>query len=374
MQGACVADKRDYYEVLGVAREASADAIKKAYRKLALKYHPDRNPGDKAAEEHFKEASEAYQVLSDPERRGRYDRFGHAAFDPGSGFGGFDFTSNFEDLFGDIFGDFFGGGRRSRNRPRRGEDLRYDLDIGFEEAVFGAEKTIQVPRLAPCSGCKGSGTKGGVPRETCNACRGTGQVRFQQGLFSIARTCGHCGGEGTVVRDPCPACGGRGMVQTTETLSVRIPAGVDSGSRLKLRGRGEAGNNGGTPGDLYVVLAVREHPLFLRDGRDILCEMPISFTQAALGAEIDVPTLHGKKRMKIHSGTQTGTALRLRGEGVPDLNGYGRGDQIVRVVVEVPKKLTARQRELLEEFARIGGEEVHPMTKGFLDKVKEMFE
>jgi molecular chaperone DnaJ len=374
MEGACVADKRDYYEVLGVAHDASAEAIKKAYRKLALKYHPDRNPGDKAAEEHFKEASEAYQVLSDPERRGRYDRFGHAAFEPGSGFGGFDFSSNFEDLFGDIFGDFFGGGRRSRNRPRRGEDLRYDLEIGFEEAVFGVEKTIQVPRLAPCSSCNGSGTKGGAPRETCKACRGTGQVRFQQGLFSIAKTCGHCGGEGTVVHDPCTTCSGRGAVETAETLSVRIPAGVDSGSRLKLRGKGGAGNNAGTPGDLYVVLSVREHPLFLRDGRNILCEMPISFTQATLGAEIDVPTLHGKKRVKIHAGTQTGTALRLRGEGVPDLNGYGRGDQIVRVVVEVPKKVTARQRELLEEFARIEGEQVQPMTKGFLDKVKEIFE
>jgi molecular chaperone DnaJ len=369
-----VAAKRDYYEVLGVGREVSADAIKKAYRKLALKCHPDRNPGDKAAEEQFKEASEAYQVLSDPERRARYDRFGHAAFDPGSGFGGFEFTSNFEDLFGDIFGDFFGGGRRSRNRPRRGEDLRYDLEISFEEAVFGAEKTIQVPRLASCSICGGTGTKSGTPRETCNACRGTGQVRFQQGLFSIAKTCGQCRGEGTVVHDPCPACGGLGMVQTSETLSVRIPAGVDSGSRLMLRGKGEAGNNGGPPGELYVVLAVREHPLFIREGGNILCEVPISFTQAVLGAEIDVPTLRGQKRMKIQPGTQTGTALRLRGEGVPDLNGYGRGDQVVRVVVEVPRKVTARQRELLEELAHIEGEEVQPMAKGFLDKVKEMFE
>jgi molecular chaperone DnaJ len=369
-----VAAKRDYYEVLGVGREADAEAIKKAYRKLALKHHPDRNPDDKAAEEQFKEASEAYQVLSDPEQRARYDRYGHAAFDPSSGFGGFEFTSNFEDLFGDIFGDFFGGGRRSRHRPRRGEDLRYDLDIGFEDAVFGAEKTIQVPRLASCSSCGGSGTKGGAPRETCNACRGTGQVRFQQGLFSIAKTCGQCRGEGTVVHDPCLTCGGPGVVQTSETLSVRIPAGVDSGSRLKLRGKGEAGNNGGPSGDLYVVLAVREHPLFIRDGKHILCEIPISFTQAALGAEIDVPTLRGQKRMKIQPGTQTGTALRLRGEGVPDLNGYGRGDQVVRVVVEVPKKVTAKQRELLEEFARTEGEEVHPMTKGFLDKVKEMFE
>jgi len=369
-----VAAKRDYYEVLGVGRDASAEAIKKAYRKLALKYHPDRNPGDKSAEEKFKEASEAYQILSDADRRAQYDRFGHAAFEPGAGFGGFDFNSSFEDLFGDIFGDFFGGGRRGRNRPRRGEDLRYDLEIDFEEAVFGVEKTIQVPRLATCVKCNGLGTKDGEPRETCDVCRGTGQVRLQQGLFSIAKTCGRCHGEGTTVRHPCPVCGGHGAIETSETLSVRIPGGVDSGSRLKLRGKGEAGGNGGPAGDLYVVLTVREHPLFVRQGHNILCEVPISFTQAALGAEIEVPTIRGKKQVKIAAGTQSGTTMRLRGEGAPDLNGYGRGDQLVRLAVEVPKKLTARQRELLEEFARIEGAEVQPMAKGFLDKVKEIFE
>jgi molecular chaperone DnaJ len=365
--------KRDYYEVLSVTRTASADEIKKAYRKIALKCHPDRNPGDKAAEDQFKEASEAYQILGDAERRAQYDRFGHAAFEQG-GFGGFDFSSGgFEDIFGDIFGDFFGSPRRGRSRSRRGEDLRYDLEINFEEAVFGAEKAIRVPRLAACEDCKGSGSKNGAPRDTCSACRGSGQLRYQQGLFSIAKTCGQCGGQGTVLRDPCRTCGGMGAVRTPHTLSVRIPAGVDTGARLKLRGEGETGNNGGTAGDLYVVLHVREHPLFAREGNDIICEVPIGFTQAALGAEIDVPTPHGKVKMKVPAGTQSGNVFRLKGKGVPDVRGYGHGDALVRVVVETPKKLNARQRELLEEFARLSGEDVHPIAKGFLDKVKEMF-
>jgi molecular chaperone DnaJ len=364
--------KRDYYEVLGVERGAGADEIKKSYRKIALKCHPDRNPGDKAAEERFKEASEAYQVLGDAERRATYDRFGHAAFEQGGGFGGFDFSSGgFEDIFGDIFGDFFGGPRRSRSR--RGEDLRYDLEIAFEEAVFGAEKTIRVPRLVSCAECKGSGSKNGTPRETCSACRGSGQLRYQQGLFSIAKTCGQCQGQGTVLRDPCRKCGGVGAVRSQHALSVRIPAGVDTGSRLKLRGEGEAGNNGGPAGDLYVVLHVRDHPLFTREGNDIICDVPIGFTQAALGTEIDVPTPHGKVKMKVPAGTQSGNAFRLKGKGVRDVRGYGQGDVLVRVVIETPKKLTARQRELLEEFARLSGEDVHPISKGFLDKVKEMF-
>lgn len=369
-----MAAKRDFYEVLGVSRDASPEAIKKAYRKLAMQLHPDRNPGDKHAEERFKEATAAYQVLSDPERRARYDRFGHAAFEQGAGPGGFDFGSGFEDIFSDIFGEFFGGGRRSRTRARRGEDLRYDLEIEFEQAVFGAEKTISIPRLAECTACHGQGTKGGAPRATCHACGGAGQVRFQQGLFSIAKTCGQCRGQGTVVHDPCRSCHGNGLVRTTETLSVRIPPGVDTGSRLKLRNKGEAGSNGGGPGDLYVVLRVKEHPLFVRDGNDIVCEVPVSITQAALGAELEVPTLRGKKKLKIAAGTQSGSVMRMKGEGVPDVRGYGQGDQLVRVVVETPRKLTARQRELLEEFARISGEEVHPMSKGFFDKVKEIFE
>jgi len=368
-----VAAKRDYYEVLGVSRSAGADEIKKAYRKIALKCHPDRNPGDKHAEERFKEASEAYQILGDAERRAQYDRFGHAAFEQG-GAGGFDFSAaGFEDIFGDIFGDFFGGSRRGRSRTRRGEDLRYDLEISFEEAVFGAEKTLRVPRLAPCGDCKGSGSKDGAPRETCSTCRGSGQLRYQQGLFSIAKTCGQCQGHGSVLRDPCRKCSGAGAVRTQQALSVRIPAGVDTGSRLKLRGEGEAGLNGGPEGDLYVVLHVREHPLFTREGNDIVCEVPVGFTHAALGAEIDVPTPHGKVKMKVPAGTQSGSIFRLKGKGVPDVRGYGHGDALARVVVETPKKLSPRQRELLEEFARLSGEEVHPISKGFLDKVKEMF-
>ncbi len=368
-----MAAKRDYYEVLGVSRSAGPDEIKKAYRKIALKSHPDRNPGDKQAEERFKEASEAYQVLCDPERRAQYDRFGHAAFEQG-GVGGFDFSaSGFEEVFGDIFGDFFGGTRRGRSRSRRGEDLRYDLEITFEEAVFGAEKTLRVPRLATCRDCNGSGSKNDTPRETCSACRGSGQLRYQQGLFSIAKTCGQCQGQGSVLRDPCRACGGSGAVRSQQTLSVRIPPGVDTGSRLKLRGEGESGLNGGPSGDLYVVLHVRDHPLFTRDGNNVICDAPIGFTQAALGAEIDVPTPHGKMKLKIPAGTQSGNIFRIKGKGVPDVRGYGHGDALVRVMVETPKKLSPRQRELLEEFARLSGEEVHPLSKGFFDKVKEMF-
>jgi molecular chaperone DnaJ len=360
-----VPTKRDYYEVLGVERGTSADDLKKAYRKIALKSHPDRNPGDKAAEERFKEASEAYQVLCDPERRAQYDRFGHAAFEQGAGFGGFDFAAGgFEEVFGDIFGDFFGGPRRGRSRTRRGEDLRYDLEISFEESVFGAEKSVRVPRLVACEDCKGSGSKNGAPRDTCSACRGSGQLRFQQGLFSIAKTCGQCQGQGSVLRDPCRKCGGGGAQRNEQTLSVRIPAGVDTGSRLKLRGEGEGGRNGGPAGDLYVVLHVREHPLFIREGNDIVCDVPIGFTQAALGSEIDVPTPHGKVKMKVPPGTQSGNVFRLKGKGVPDVRGYGHGDALVRVVVETPKKLNARQRELLEEFARLSGEE-YTRSQGF---------
>ncbi|HVN85300.1 MAG TPA: molecular chaperone DnaJ [Candidatus Binatia bacterium] len=371
-----MAQKRDYYEVLGVSRSATEDEIKKAYRKLALKYHPDRNPGDKAAEERFKEASEAYQILSDGDRRAQYDRFGHAAFEQGGmGAGGFDFNAaGFEDIFSDLFGDFFGTrSGRGRSRSRRGEDLRYNLEISFAEAAFGGEKTITIPRLVACEACKGQGTKDGAARATCSACRGSGQVRFQQGFFTIAKTCGQCNGQGTVIKDPCRRCGGSGVGRTTQTLSVKIPAGVDSGSRLKLRGEGEAGGNGGSPGDLYVVLTVGEHPLFSRQENDIVCEVPISFTQAALGAEIDVPTLDGKMKMKLAAGTQSGSVFRLKGKGVPDVRGYGRGDELVRVTIETPRKLNAKQRELLEEFARISGEELQPLTKGFLDKVKEMF-
>ncbi len=374
-----VAQKRDYYEVLGVSRSASEDELKKAYRKLAMQCHPDRNPGDKAAEDQFKELAEAYAVLSDAEKRAQYDRFGHAAFEQGGGAGGgfgFDFAaSGFEDVFGDIFGDFFGTGRRAggRGRARRGEDLRYDLEIKFEEAVLGTERQIKVPRLSACDACAGKGTSDGSDRVTCTGCRGSGQVRFQQGFFTIAKTCGQCGGQGTTIKDPCRTCNGRGTVQKTSNLSVQIPGGVDNGSRLKLRGEGEAGAGGGPAGDLYVMISVQDHPLFERQDNDIVCDVPIAIPQAALGTEIEVPTLEGKIKLKVPAGTQSGAVFRLRGKGAPDLRGRGRGDQLVRVTVEIPRKLTPRQRELLEEFARCSGDEVSPETKGFFDKVKEMF-
>jgi len=369
-----MATKADYYELLGVNRNASADELKKAYRQAAKDYHPDRNPGDKAAEEKFKELSEAYQVLSDPEKRAQYDRFGHAAFEQGgAGFsGGFDFT-NFEDIFSDIFGDFFGGGRGSRHAGQRGEDLSYNLELSFEEAAFGTEKTISVPRTALCDTCHGKGAKPGTSPKTCPTCRGSGQVRYQQGFFTIARTCSQCGGQGTIITDSCTTCRGKGMVRTTASVKVKIPAGVDTGARLKLRGEGDVGIGGGPAGSLYIMIHVREHPLFARQGADVICEIPIRFPQAALGAEIEVPTLEGKIKMKIPPGTQSGKVFRLRGKGIASLRGAGRGDQLVRIVVEVPRQLSPKQRTLLEEFARLDGADVHPMSKGFFEKVKELF-
>jgi molecular chaperone DnaJ len=366
--------KRDYYDVLGVSRDAGAEDLKKAYRKLALKYHPDKNPDDRAtAEDRFKELSEAYQVLCDPERRAQYDRFGHAAFEQdGAGFpfGGFD------DIIGDLFGDFFGTGRSrgGRSRARRGDDLQYRLELSFEEAARGCERTLAFARMHRCDTCSGSGAKPGTSPTTCTQCRGSGQLRLQQGFFSIAKTCGYCNGRGTVVKTPCPTCDGSGATERNHTLSVKVPPGVDVGSRLKLRGEGEPGQGGGPSGDLYVVIDVEAHPLFQRDGVDIVCDVPISFVQAALGTEMEVPTLDGSAKVKIPAGTQSGHVFRLRGRGIPQLGGYGTGDQLVRVAVETPRKLSARQRELLEEFARVSGEDVHPRTKSFLDKVKSILE
>lgn len=366
--------KRDYYETLGVNRGAGDEEIKKAYRKLALKYHPDRNPGDKQAEERFKDISEAYQVLADPEKRAQYDQFGHAAFGEGGPFrGGFDFTAGFEDIFGDIFGEFFGTGTGRRRTRVRGEDLRYNLDLTFEEAVFGTEKKIKVPRQGLCDTCQGTGCKPGSSPRTCSSCRGRGQVSFQQGFFNVSRTCTQCRGEGTIITDPCTECGGQGRVRKFHTLSLKIPPGVDTGSRLKLRGEGESGASGGPPGDLYVAIQVAPHPLFVRDGLDIICEIPISFVQAALGTEIDVPTLEGKVKMKIPAGTQSGKVFRLKGKGVRDVHSYRQGDELVRTAVETPTRLTPRQKELLREFAALGGEDVHPLSKGFFDKVKQIF-
>jgi molecular chaperone DnaJ len=365
--------KRDFYEVLGVSRTCDDDELKRAYRKLALKYHPDKNP-DGEAEERFKEVNQAYQILSDPQRRAQYDRFGHAAFEQGGGPGGFDFAGGFDDIIGDLFGDFFGTGRGrgGRSRARRGADLQYQLEISFVEACQGCEKTLSIPRLARCETCGGKGAKPGTTPQTCPQCNGSGQMRFQQGFFSIAKTCGKCNGHGQIVTNPCVTCDGAGARRVTYTVNVKIPAGVDAGSRLKLRGEGEVGDNGGPSGDLYVVLDVEEHTIFTREGTDLVCEVPVSIAQAALGTEIEVPTLDGSAKVKVPAGTQSGQMFRLRGRGVPDLGGYAKGDELVRIVVETPKKLTARQRELLEEFARIAGEDVHPMSKSFLDKVKSM--
>lgn len=361
--------KRDLYEVLGIDRSADEDAIKKAFRKLALQHHPDRNPGDKQAEARFREASEAYRILSDATQRAKYDRFGHAAFEaPGAG--GFDFGgSGFEDIFSDIFGEFFGGGGARRGNRRRGEDLSYSLEIEFEEAAFGCEREITIPRSASCDDCTGTGGKGGAAPVKCSSCRGAGQVRFQQGFFSIAKTCSQCNGRGQVVKDPCASCSGSGRVRRQHTLQVKVPGGVDTGTRLKLRGEGESGVGGS--GDLYVVVNVREHEDFDRDGNDVLSQVAVGFPQLALGAEIEVATLEGPVTLKIPAGTESGSTFRLRGKGVPDLHGYGRGDQRIRVVARTPKKLTARQRELLEELAEISGENHAP--KGFLDKVREKF-
>ena len=363
--------KGDYYQLLGVNRSASEEEVKKAYRKLALKYHPDRNPGDKQAEEKFKEVSEAYQVLTDPEKRAQYNQFGHAAFGDGGLRGGFDFTSGFEDIFGDIFGEFLGAGTARRHTRTRGEDLRYNMEVSFEDAVFGTEKRIKIPRQGPCDTCHGSGSKPGSSPRACPTCRGRGQVAFQQGFFHVSRTCNQCRGQGTIISDPCSSCNGAGQVRKFHTLSVKIPPGVDTGSRLKLRREGGSGTLGGPPGDLYVVIHVEPHPLFIRDGLDIICEVPINFVQAALGADIDVPTLEGKVKMKIPPGTQSGRAFRLKGKGVRDVHGYRRGDQHARVVLETPTRLTLRQKELLKEFAALGGEE--PLAKGFFDKVKQIF-
>jgi molecular chaperone DnaJ len=369
--------KRDYYEVLGVSRDASGDEIKKAYRKLALKYHPDRNPGNREAEDKFKEATEAYDVLSDSQKRQQYNLFGHAGVEGSAGGQGFDFgRGGFGDVFSDIFEDFFGGGTgtRTRSRAQQGSDLRYNLEISFEEAVMGKETKVKIPSWESCSDCGGSGAKKGTSLKTCPTCQGTGQLRFQQGFFTVSRTCNHCGGEGKIITTPCLSCRGAGRVQRERTLSLKIPAGVETGSRLRLAGEGEPGVYGGPPGDLYVFLTVQDHPFFKRGGDDILCEVPITFVQAALGAKIEVPTLKEKATLKIPAGTQSGKVFRLRGLGVPNVRGHGVGDQLVRVQVEVPTKLTPKQKELLEEYAKISDEKVQSEANGIFDKVKNLFE
>jgi molecular chaperone DnaJ len=367
-------EKRDYYEVLGVHRNASETEIKKAYRKLAIQHHPDKNQGDKQSEEQFKEVSEAYEVLSDPQKRVQYDQFGHAGLSGGAGASGFGFGGGtpFGDIFEDIFGDLFGG-RQQRRGGKRGDDLLYNLEISFEEAAFGVESKIEVPYNKRCGTCSGSGAKPGTEPKVCPTCRGAGQVRFQQGYFSVSRTCSHCNGEGRIIDSPCSTCRGTGIARDTKSMSVKVPAGVETGNRLKLSGEGGEGTKGGSNGDLYVSISVRQHSVFSRENNDVICEIPISFVQAALGTEISVPTLDGKLNLKIPEGTQSGKVFRLRDKGIPVLQGYGRGDQLVVLKVETPVNLKKRQRELLEEFAEISGEEIHPMKKNFIDKVVDLF-
>jgi molecular chaperone DnaJ len=380
--------KRDYYEILGVSKKASDGELKSAYRKLAMKYHPDRNPGDAVAEERFKEAAEAYGILADAEKRSLYDRFGHAGV--GSAAGGapgfdpsvFSEFGDFADILGGMFGfgDIFGGGRR-RGGPQRGADLRYDLEITFEEAALGTETPIQIPRQEPCETCRGTGAAPGSEPTTCPQCRGQGQVRFQQGFFTMARTCPQCRGIGRVITRPCPSCRGAGRVARDRKVTVKIPAGIDHGQQLRLQGEGEGGLAGGPAGHLYVVVHVRPHEFFRRDGLNLHCEVPVNFTTLALGGEIVVPTLKGSETLKIHEGTQTGSTLRVRGKGVPEIGGRGHGDLLVTVQGQTPKKLTKEQRHLLEQLSKIlpkekfepRAQDADAQERNLFDKVKDMF-
>jgi len=374
--------KRDFYEVLGVSKNASEAELKKAYRRLAMKYHPDRNTGDgaKEAEQKFKEAKEAYEVLSDPQKRASYDQFGHAGVDSsmGGGPGGFGGDANFSDIFGDVFGDIFGGGRGGGGpRVHRGADLRYNLQLTLEEAVAGTSVKIRVPTMVKCNVCGGTGARKGSKPKTCGTCAGHGQVRMQQGFFSVQQTCPTCHGKGTIIDDPCSACHGIGRVEQHKTLSVKVPAGVDTGDRIRLAGEGEAGENGGPPGDLYVQINVKPHEIFTREENHLFCEVPISFVVAALGGELEVPTLDGKVVLKIPAGTQSGKMFRMRGKGVKPVRGGPVGDLLCRVMVETPVNLTERQKQLLRELddsMKGSGSKHSPQSTSWLDGVKRFFD
>ena len=386
-----MSEKRDYYEVLGLKKGASDDEIKKAYRKMAIKYHPDRNLNNKEeAEAHMKEINEAYDVLKDPQKKAQYDQFGHDAFTAGGGggtggfggfggFGGGGFSGGFGD-FGDIFDTFFGGGGRSqarRNGPEQGADLRMDIELTFEEAAFGVEKELKVPRMENCTECGGTGAAKGTSPEECSNCHGTGQVQSYAntpfGRMVNSHVCERCGGSGKIIKTPCKECGGRGQKKVNKTIKVKIPAGIDEGQRIRVSGGGQAGKRGGPSGDLYVYVYIKKHELFTREGYDVLCEVPVTFVQAALGDTIEVPTIHGKVEMKVAAGTQSGTIMRLRGKGIPMLRRNGNGDQHVRIKVLTPQKLSGRQKELLKEFADLSGNKVNHEQESFFSKVKKIF-
>ena len=369
--------KHDYYEVLGVNRDASDDDIKKAYRKLAMKYHPDRNPG---TEEKFKEVKEAYEILSDSQKRAAYDQFGHAGVDPNAGAGGFRGAggnfNDFADAFSDIFGDIFGGGRGGRSQVQRGSDLRYNMEVSLEEAARGCEKQIRIPSHEECDTCHGSGAKPGTQAKTCSTCGGHGQVRLSQGFFSVQQTCPTCHGSGQEIPNPCQKCQGIGRVKINKTLNVKIPAGVDEGDRIRLSGEGEPGQRGGSPGDLYVVIHIKPHPVFHREGVDLHCDMPIDYVTAALGGEVEIPTLEGIAKVKISPETQSGKVYRLRGKGIKAVRSNTYGDLMCRVVIETPVNLTDRQKELLREFGATTQNDSakhNPQAKSFIDKLKDFF-
>ncbi len=368
-------DKRDYYEVLGVDRGASSEDLKKAYRRLAMKFHPDRQSTDPKAEEKFKEASEAYEILNDEEKRAAYDRFGHAGVDPNQG-GASGFEGSFSDIFGDVFGDIFGGSRGRSDGVSRGSDLRYNLNLTLEQAVGGDAIEIKIPVMTACADCDGTGCAPGSSPTTCQDCNGTGQIRVSQGFFSLQQTCPRCRGQGRIITDPCRSCGGSGRVEKSKTLSVKVPAGVDNGDRIRLTGEGEAGLRGGPPGDLYVQVEVKDHPIFVRDGRHLYCEVPISFPDAALGGQMEVPTLDGRVNLKIPKETQTGKVFRLRGKGVTQVRGGGVGDLLCKVQIETPVELTQQQKELLEKFKEsLGENEKHsPKERSWFSGVKSFFE